>query len=231
MVMSFRTKVKLCFYAAVVGAFFWVGSVQAVLLDNVLFSQPYLDGTFGYLSDNRLQVFVVDDFTLAGDSWVTDFHWWGGYSQTPPGSSAPGEAWGLAFFASLTDALNLTNIIYPDLISRTSTFTGSVTTGGNAINFYTFDLEPLYLTAGTYYALVFGTGTNINQLAGWMVTTDVGGPGASGDGAWLTNGVSSFRIQQDMAFEVTGIPEPATVLLMGLGLVGLGFMRRRRLTV
>ena len=41
-------------------------------------------------------------------------------------------------------------------------------------------------------------------------------------------GLAWTNIAGDMAFQLTGVPEPATLALFGLGLAGLGWSRRKK---
>lgn len=91
--------------------------------------------------------------------------------------------------------------------------------GGNAW-LVTFDLmSALDLDAGTYWlGLTGATGSN----AAWWVTTGVGN-GRSGNS----------NVGVDFAFFLDGgdtvsVPEPGTLALFGIGLVGMGLGRRRK---
>ena len=46
--------------------------------------------------------------------------------------------------------------------------------------------------------------------------------------AYDYNGVEGVTAQPDTAYWANGVPEPASMLVMGVGLAGLGVVRRRR---
>ncbi len=88
------------------------------------------------------------------------------------------------------------------------------------------------LAAGTYYIAISafnndpldGAATAMMSCAGFTTQcTSVGGPLASWSGPSGTPGSSAYSIN----FTVVA-PEPSILILLGVGLVGLGFARRRR---
>lgn len=102
---------------------------------------------------------------------------------------------------------------------------------GNPPIILTSELHPL-LTAGTQYWVIASTPID-NTGAGWNFNSiDDRGPHAfrSQSGGW------SWQVEHNLrgAFRILGspaeqpIPEPATLLLLGFGLAGLGFVRRRK---
>lgn len=79
----------------------------------------------------------------------------------------------------------------------------------------------LDVAAGEYDWNIWGSGalsgvTWSLNLAGQEIFRGVGG------GLW------SFRFSDDHSFDVVGVPEPATLGLLGMGLLGVGFAARRR---
>jgi hypothetical protein len=84
---------------------------------------------------------------------------------------------------------------------------------------YRFDLDPLTYVHGLHI-LPFVSPFNAVSLTRLRIETSTGN---------IQDGNFAYVEHFKGLWEQNVIPEPATVFLMGLGLVGLGFARRRRL--
>ena len=95
-------------------------------------------------------------------------------------------------------------------------------------DFYTLASGTIKLNSDTYSLWDDGLASNTALQIGLGANDKSTAFGAS---SWLNiaNPDGSHRKHWDLNMELTAVPEPSIIALMGLGLVGLGFARHRRL--
>jgi hypothetical protein len=102
---------------------------------------------------------------------------------------------------------------------------GATTTGGS-FNLGALDSETdtANINAGLHSWFVSGSGSAFFSGISWVLRVNGDVVGSGSDGAALGH----FRIDDSGRF--TAVPEPGTLALLGLGLLGIGFSVRRRQT-
>ncbi len=159
---------------------------------------------------NGNQYVVFDDFVLADTTSIGAIEWDAAYYAGTDTSSLIT----VSFWSGLnTGLISSSTFIWSDVESVINS---------NSNSTFFADLADFTLGAGTYYL-------SIQSYNHFM-------PQGGGDGAWQwasTDGVMYTRSDTFIPFRLHDggqVPEPTTLALMGLGIAGIGFARKKKLS-
>lgn len=221
---------RICFTLAVL-AFAVTSSPVSAL---VLFETLPATNTF-----NSPHYVSLDENTGQVQNSSTDLNW--AFQWTP---SVSASVTGIDLAISLGDQytpsdenvaevyLRTDNAGLPGLVIDSYLFTNLTSeTAGGAVESGISSLNP-WVTTGTSYWISLSAGlpnNNKYSQVGWHVN-DQGVTGAyareDNNGGWTLSG-SSATLAAFRVSGMTAVPEPATLALMGFGLLGMGFSKRK----
>lgn len=213
------------------------------------------DMEFGWNLQSQWDAIDGEPNIIRADNWrcpdgrpVTDIHWWGSYYFNT-GASNPVQTFEVSIYADNNPSGNLPGtLLYRetfDSASLNETSVGFDTQGEEVFQYTAYLKDSFEQTAGEVYWLSIVALTEASErwpMWGWHTASaedlnddELLGSAQSTKDPTLIDGSHGGNVanpwqdaEYEMAFELTTIPEPSIVALVGLGMFALWTRFRRR---
>lgn len=182
---------------------------------------------------------AADDFVLSAATQISGINWWGAYTSQNQFDAVADD-----FSLRILDAaFGLVADINVGSVTRFDTGLNAEDLGNGIVRDifgYETSIAPLVLTAGQYYLSVVNNtaGDGLAERWSWQSTAGVSGTVAQARQSnavfadtttgWENTAGPPDGAGYDLAFNITSVPEPSTITLLGIGMLGLGLTRRRK---
>lgn len=200
----------------------------------VFYSNPYSSSSTDawssfYQPEDNPYFQSYADYYYDGSFEMTDFHWWGG----PYDYNTDIDHFVFQIYDHDGSASRPGSLLYEQSVAGDAGASYVESRPDLSLDIYSYslylDTPFMPVSPGYYWFSIYAVGDG--DLSNWFWAQGSGYHFNNDVQYWYGDQYWNEDMEADFAFELTGcdtVPEPATLSLFGLGLVGLAFRRRKK---